>query len=134
MFSVVQANKGQFSLCEDNFQMKILCQLNPGHWYKTILREFKHILFHLFKQLFRVFCKVCGYCLFLSLFFSLLLFENVNAGQCLLCTLESSSHLQKEKYLCHLKCRLSFQIKILIVKYVLYYKSTKILLISGVRS
>lgn len=42
--------------------------------------------------------------------------------------------LKKEKYLCHLKCRLSFQIKILIVKYVLYYKSTKILLISGVRS
>lgn len=37
-----------FSLYEDNFQMKILSQPTPGHWYKIILREFKIILFQLF--------------------------------------------------------------------------------------
>lgn len=94
-----------FSLYEDNFQMKILSQPAPGHWYKTISREFERILFLFIAVQDILQGIVVILCFCLCFFFPLLLFENVNADQCLLCTLENPSHLQKEKYLCHLKCR-----------------------------
>lgn len=129
LFSVVQEDKGHLLSMEITFKPNCShSQPAPSHWYKYF---WKSSSFYSCSGYFAGDMIILWFCLFFSLFF-----KNVKVDKCLLYTLENPNQLWrgKKSYVTSSADSLSCQLKILIVKHILYYKNTKILSISVVRS